>query len=48
MPSTTEISLQLDAIAVEYFDVLSQIYSCNQILENSLKDGYIYMAKVWT
>jgi hypothetical protein len=41
----TQVCSQLDKLVIEYFDVLSKIYDCSQNMENTVKDGYFYMAK---
>ena len=41
-----DISRQLDLLIVEYFQTLSDIFKCRQLLDNDVKDGFFYMAKV--
>jgi len=41
-----DISHQLDLLVVKYFMTLADIFKCKQLLENDMKDGFFYMAKV--
>jgi len=41
-----DVSEQLDLLIVKYFQTLSDIFKCKQLLENDMKDGFFYMAKV--
>jgi len=46
--SSTDVdtSQQLDMLIVEYFQYLAEIFQYKQLLENDVKDGFFYMAKV--
>jgi len=41
-----DVSQQLDLLIVEYFHSLAEIFKYKQLLENDIKDGFVYMAKV--
>jgi len=41
-----DISQQLDLLIVEYFQSLAEIFKYKQLLENDIKEGFFYMAKV--
>jgi len=43
IPNTSQ---QLDLLIVEYFQSLAEIFKLKQLLENDMKDGFFYMAKV--
>jgi len=40
------VSQQLDLLIVRYFQTLADLFQCKQLLENDMKDGFFYMAKV--
>lgn len=46
--SSTDVdtSQHLDLLIVEYFQSLAEIFQYKQLLENDVKDGFFYMAKV--
>jgi len=41
-----EIAQQLDLLIVRYFQTLADIFKYKELLENDMKDGFFYMAKV--
>jgi len=41
-----DMSEQLDLLVIEYFQTLAEIFTCRQQLENDMRDGFFYMAKV--
>ena len=44
--ATLDISQQLDLLVVRYFQTLADVFKFKQLLENDMKDGFFYMAKV--
>jgi len=42
----SDISQQLDVLIVRYFQTLADVFKCKQQLEDDMKDGFFYMAKV--
>ena len=41
-----DMSQRLDLLIVEYFQSLAEIFKYKQLLENDIKDGFFYLAKV--
>ena len=44
--TTLDTSQQLDLLVVRYFQTLADVFKYKQLLENNMKDGFFYMAKV--
>jgi len=41
-----DIAQQLDLLIVRYFQTLADVFKYEELLENDMKDGFFYMAKV--
>ena len=43
---TEKLCLDLDSLVMQYFETFNELCNLKQQLEATMKDGYLYMAKV--